>query len=178
MIRIIKCMLFTITFLFSLIVSCKGLDTINCYLHGDFKIYIAESDSEIGTPVDDLILVPDPFLSIEDIISYTWENHLITYSDTVHERLKTWGNILHRIFVVIVGNERIYWGCFMDDLDSGSCQNPVIRLIPRHPDGRNTIPSSIAIERGYPEYYGLNDNPDWREDGRIHESLICAGVII
>ena len=143
---------------------------------GGFAIYIVDENSYQEISLDKLKLSQQPFLSTSDITSYKWDDHHITYPETVYERLKTWGNLLHRFFVVTVGSERIYWGRFMDDLDSGGCQNPVIRLIPRHPDGRNTMPPSIMIDRAYPEYFGTD--PDPRADNRIHKAFEKAGILI
>jgi hypothetical protein len=144
-----------------------------------FTIYISDGIYDGGTiRLDTLKLLQPTFLSISDITSYSWSNHTITYSDSVWERLKTWGNLLHKIFVVAVGDERIYWGIFIDIVDSGGCQNPVIHLLPRHPDGRNTIPKRIFIDRAYPEYFGDPDDPDPREDPRIYEALEGAGILI
>lgn len=142
-----------------------------------FAIYIA-SDND-GTPkLDNLSLLQPAFFSSSDIASYKWSEHHITYPNSVWEQLKTWGNLLHKIFVVTVGDERIYWGQFMDDLDSSACQNPVIMLLPRHPDGRNTISCSLWIERAYPGYFGDPDDPDPRMDPRIYKALEKAGVLI
>ena len=143
-----------------------------------FAIYIVSDNisdySEIQ--IEELDLLQPAWLSASDITNYHYSKHLITYSDSVWERLKTWGNLLHRIFVVTMGNERIYWGRFMDFLDSSGCQNPVIMLIPRHPDGRNTTPRVIIIERAYPIYIGTDLDP--RLDKRIFEAFIEAGVLV
>ncbi len=143
-----------------------------------FYIHIAGDDIDFSQTIqlDELNLLQPAFLSTSDITAYKWDNHHITYPDSVWERLKTWGNLLHKYFVVSVGNDRIYCGRFMDYLDSGGCQNPVICLIPRHPDGRNTTPDSILIERGYPEYIGIE--PDPRTDTRIYNSLKKASIIV
>ncbi|UCH10554.1 MAG: hypothetical protein JSU61_01270 [Fidelibacterota bacterium] len=118
------------------------------------------------------------FLSISDITSYKWSIHQITYPGSVYERLKTWGSLINRAFVVTVAGERIYWGMFKDDVDSGWCQNPVIMLYPRHPDGRNTIPPCLTIQRAYPGYSGSDDDPDLRADPRIYQVLSDAGILI
>ena len=147
---------------------------------GRFAVYIAAptvlpySAIQIG----DLVIQPPAFLSASDITSYTWSEHDIAYPDSVWERLKTWGNLFGRIFVVTVGGERIYWGRFMDSLSSDIFQQPVITLIPRHPDGRNTTPRSLRIQRAYPAYFGAPDDPDPRNDPRIHDSLDSAGVLV
>jgi len=144
-----------------------------------FSIYI--SDSTYNSAITSLNTIPvndSPFLTIDKITTYNWSIHQITYPSTVWEELKEWGNLLHKIYIVVVNDERIYWGTFMDYVDSGGCQNPVIMLLPRYPDGRNTIPESLTIERAYPGYVGSEDDLDMREDTRIYEVLIDHGKFI
>lgn len=176
--------IFSVIFLFSAIIcldSCEKKE----YVVGpattiSFDIFVASDDIPLGRTVqlDELHLLQPPFLSLSDISSYKWENHHISYPDSVWDRLKTWGNLLHKIFVVNVGDERIYWGRFMDYLDSAGCQNPVITLIPRHADGRNTTPGLIVIEREYPIYVRPESYPDPRNDYRIYNALFEAGVLV
>lgn len=66
----------------------------------------------------------------------------------------------------------------MDHVDSGGCQNPVIMLLSRYPDGRNTIPESLIIERAYPGYICSEDDPDIRDDTRIYNVLRDNGKLI
>jgi hypothetical protein len=129
-------------------------------------------------PLNELNLIEEPFLTNADITNYKWSTHYITFPISVHNKLKNWGNLLHRIFVVVAEGERIYWGKFMDDLDSGICQNPVIRLLTRHPDGRNTIPEFLIIERAYPGYSGSQNDPDIRNDLRIYNALKKACILL
>ncbi len=145
---------------------------------GSFAIYIAKETASPGTPLYSLSLLERAFLVASDMTAYDWSEHHISFSESVHQRLKSWGNLLNRIFVVTVEKDRIYWGMFKDDLDSGGCQNPVIMLMWRHPDGRNTVPPSIRIERAYPGYMGPDEDPDLRVDPRVHEALNSAGVLV
>ena len=168
-----------------LCLSCDKEKSLEPGANDNFAIYIAsdyifdvDTRDEDGTLVDTLNLLQPAFLSTSDITSYSWEKHLITYPDPVWERLQTWGNLLRRMFVVTVGDERIYWGGFKDVLDSSGCQNPVISLWPRHPDGRNTTPSSLLIKRAYPGYEGDPEDPDLRMDPLIYNALEKAGVLI
>jgi len=173
----------------SLIVAAFCLLLLGCTREGSvlqpdandsFAIYIAANrvDEDGAADIDSLDLLQPAFLSGSDLSSYEWSEHRLTYASPVWERLKTWGDLLHRIFAVTVGAERVYCGLFMDDLDSSACQNPVIMLLPRRPDGRNTIPLSLSIERAYPEYLGNPDDPDPRKDPRIYEALDKAGVLV
>ncbi|UCD39071.1 MAG: hypothetical protein JSW54_06215 [Fidelibacterota bacterium] len=145
-----------------------------------FAIWIAAEPYQYQAFVhlDELELLEPPFLSAPDITSYCWSIHQIDYPSSVYERLKTWGGLINRIFIVTVADERIYWGTFKGDLDSGGCQNPVIMLYPRHPDGSNTIPPCLIIQRAYPDFVGSNDDPDLRNDLRIYRALVEAGILV
>lgn len=168
---------------FTLFIKChKQKNLLNSESNQLFDIYIADFvpdwNDPTGPSLNELVLIKEPFLTVADITSYQWSNHHIKFPKPVHERLKTWGNLIHRIFVVVAQGERIYSGKFMDDLDSSDCQNPVIKLLCRHPDGRNTTPESLIIDRAYPEYFGSNDDADLRADHRIYNALVDAGVLI
>ena len=147
---------------------------------GRYAIYLAADNApgDSGAQLENLTLLAPAFLSTPDITSYSWDEHHITYPDSVWERLRTWGSMLHRTFVVAVGDERVYWGRFIDYLDSSGSQNPVIPLLARHPDGRNTTPPSLRIERAYPEYSGPPEAPDLRDDPRIQRALAEAGLLV
>lgn len=175
--------IFSYLFLYlALICLCTGCDKNKSVVEPDtsvsFDIFITSDDIPFGQTIqlDELHLMQPSFLSLSDITNYLWSNHQISYPDSVWDRLKTWDNLLHKIFVVNVGDERIYWGRFMDMLDSAGCQNPVILLMLRHPDGRNTTPGIIVIERAYPSYIGSDSDP--RDDSRIYNALKEAGVLV
>jgi len=141
-----------------------------------FAIYIASDNisDDWTIQTDNLTLLQPSFLSASDITAYEWNDHYITYPDSVWVRLKTWDNLLHKLFVVTVGNERIYWGRFLDLVDSRGSINPIIWLNPRHPDGRNTTPDSFSISEGK----GYILDPDPRIDPRIYNALEKSGVLI
>ena len=87
--------------------------------------------------------------------------------------MKKMGNLLYKYFIVCVGDERIYWGFFMDTASSLSPQHPVIWLIPRHPDGRNTTPEIITISPA-----PTQPSPDPRGDQRVYDVLDETGVLV
>ena len=148
--------------------------------HGiTFAIYISsfipDMNNPVVPPVNDLNLIPEPFLTNQDITTYNWSTHHIKYSKSVHDRLIAWGDLMHRIFVVVTDGERIYWGKFVSDVDSFICRNPVIKLLPPHPNGGNIFPESIVIEPAYPQQFG--SDPDIRNDNRIFNALVNAGLV-
>ena len=118
-----------------------------------------------------LSLEDEPILSTQLIESYTWKNHMISFSDETRERIKLKEPLFERYFVVTAQNQRIYWGLFTDIASSGICQNPVILLLPRHPDKSNFIPNSFVIERAYPNYFGDVNDKDLRNNIRIYNEL-------
>ena len=172
-----KTVLSIILCLFS--IFCSNCDNDESEFQDIYSIYISDSTYNYeNTSLQAIQIQDNAFITIDKITSYNWSTHEITYTSSVWEELKEWGNLLHKYFVVIVNDKRIYWGTFMDDLDSGGCQNPVIKLLPRYPDDRNTIPESLIITRAYPGYVGSEDDPDIREDSRIYEVLLENGKLI
>jgi len=138
-----------------------------------FSIYISGSTYNLEIlPLANIQVIDTPFITIDKISSYNWSTHEISYSTSVWDELKQWDNLFHKIFIVVVNDERIYWGTFMDLLDSGGCQNPVIMLLPRNIDGSNTTPESLIIDRAYPGYFGSVDDSDLREDNRLYKVLL------
>lgn len=160
-----------------LLIYTKEL-TANHEFNEIFSIYISDStyyQNELD--LNEIQLSDEPLLVAQEITKYKWSTHEILFSSSVHEKLKTRGNLLHKVFVVVAFDQKIYWGKFMDDLDSGVCQNPVIRLLWRHPDGRNTTPSSFCIERAYPDYFGSENDPDIRNNQIVYQALLEAGIL-
>ncbi len=140
----------------------------------DFSIFLTmdiENNSPDKISLDKLVLKTNPFLSIQSIESYEWANHRIIFSNETKEKLKLEEPLYGRNFVVIAQNQRIYWGLFTDDVSSGSCQNPVIRLFPRNPSKDSFIPDAFLIERAYPEYFGNENDKDLRKDLRIYNAF-------
>ena len=146
----------------------------------NFEIFLTkniENNSPMNVSLDKLILEDEPILSNQLIESYVWDNHRITYSNETKEKIKLKEPLFGRYFVVIAQNHRIYWGLFTDDASSGSCQNPVIRLLPRHPDKSSFITNVFVIDRAYPEYFGNENDKDLREDLRIYNALQKSGKL-
>lgn len=143
-----------------------------------FAIYISIGTEYQTTPkLKEIELSPEPLLCSKEISEYKWSTHQIKFPHATHERMIERGDLLHKLFVIVAYRQRIYWGKFMDDLDSSGCQNPVIKLIPRHPDGRNTTPDTFVIERAYPGYFGSENDPDIRNNQQIYKALSDLGVL-
>ena len=140
----------------------------------DFGIYLTKTN-DINFPdsvlLKELILEKQPILTSKSISSYSWENHQIELLKNSVEEINAKGNLLGRYFVVIAENERVYWGKFMSNAMSSTCQNPVIRLNPYHPEKESYLTKKFIIDRAYPDYFGNIDNVDLRNDVRIYRAL-------
>ncbi len=163
-----------------LILGChKDFSTLSDSEEKRFAIYL--SNSTYYTPpfpdIDSLEMDMTPLLTAGEITSYKWSEHLISFPETVHNNLQTHGNLLHKLFIIVVEGERIYYGHFTDALDSQIFQNPTIWLLWRHPDGRNTTPESFQIERGYSKNWEREEDSDLRENPKIYQALQKAGIL-
>ena len=139
---------------------------------GDFSIFMPIGDLMIEDvqPLDEIVLQETPVLSMDDIISYDAETHVIELEPAVAERwdgLELPGNY----FVVVVGKEPIYTGAFMAAYFSRSYDGVVI-LWPPMEGG----PNAIKIQLGYP-WEDFFSGVDPRADSRIMEALRQAGKL-
>lgn len=171
--------LISLTAILLFLFGCSSNST-NSDVENNFSIFLSldiENNSPDKIPLDKLILEDEPFLNLRSIESYEWANHRITFSNETKEKLKLKEPLFGRYFITIVQNQRIYWGLFTDDLSSGSCQNPVIRLSPRHPSFNTLITDEFVIERAYPEYFGNENDIDLRKNLRIFSALEESGKL-
>jgi hypothetical protein len=139
-----------------------------------FAIYAANDRYSSAIQLDSLTLSPEPFLTVRDIMGYHWSSHRITYGVDTYRRLLAWGNLYGRLFVVMAGGERIYWGVFTSPISSMGYRNPVILLDPG--PGGHALPREITIDRSYPAGWATGE--DARSDPRIYDSLKRAGVLL
>ena len=146
-----------------------------------FSVYLVDPSSESSSvpnpALADLVLEPEPLLSLASITGYEWNNHRILFTSEMKEQLKTKEPLVHRRFVIVANDDRIYWGMFLDALASQGCQNPVVLLVPRKP-GTSSIPDAFVIDRAYPQYFGSPDDRDLRSDVRILEALEPSGKLV
>jgi len=140
-----------------------------------FAIYLVKPGS--SDPLADLAqleLEPAPFLSLDDILSYTWETHEIELTDAAFERVAQLDVPLTTgvPFVVCVGAERIYPGAFWVSYSSMSYHGIVIDTLFAQMDD-----PSLRLQLGYPESPELFEGEDLRSDPRIRQSLEDAGIL-
>ncbi|MBN1813999.1 MAG: hypothetical protein JXA14_19335 [Anaerolineae bacterium] len=145
---------------------------------GAFSIYLVKpgvsAQQMMETDLSQLELEAAPILSIDDIVTYTWETHEIELTNSARERLArlevpvTTGVP----FVVCVGDERIYGGAFWVSWSSMSFEGIVIDTLFAQMDNQ-----PIRIQLGYPESPELFEGTDLRSDPRILQSLRSAGKL-
>jgi hypothetical protein len=155
--------------LVALLTACTPADS----QPGDFAIYLIQSGSTAsGSDLSRLELESTPFLSVDDLISYTWATHEIEFTEAARQRLAqlevpvTTGVP----FVVCVGTRRIYSGAFWVSYSSISFDGFVIDTLP----AQAGIPI-LRIQLGYPTAPELFSGADLRADPRILQSLQTAG---
>lgn len=144
---------------------------------GEFSIYLVKQtmSAQQMTEIDlnDLELDEIPILSVDDIVTYTWETHEIDLTDSGYERIAELDVPVTTgvPFVVCVGREPIYGGAFWVAYSSMSFHGIVIDTLlamDKHP---------IRIQLGYPESPELFEGEDTRSDPRILQSLEAAGKL-
>jgi len=120
-------------------------------------------------------LAVNPFISLNDILSYKIITNEIELTTDAYERLiqlqvPTSG----RSFVVCVDKQPIYWGAFWTPISSQSF-NGVVIMIPPFPSGE--LPANtIRIDCGYPSP-NFCQGEDPRSNTEIMKSLKAAGKL-
>ncbi len=142
---------------------------------GDFAIYLVKQGTfDPQMDLTELELERTPFLSLDDILTYTWETHAIELTESARERVEQLDvPVTSGVpFVVCVGVERIYPGAFWISYSSMSYNGIVIDTLTAQPDD-----PILHIQLGYPESPGFFAGEDLRSDPRIHQSLHNAGKL-
>ena len=136
-----------------------------------FAIYLLAEDipkSEMP-PLSDVELADEPFISLEDIVSYQQTTHEIELTVTAIEKFSgldvpTSG----KVFVVCVNREPIYWGAFWSWISSELYPGVTAYVYPF------ITLNTIQLRFGYSNMEGF-DGEDPRSDPRIMQSLEQAG---
>ena len=166
--------LFALCMLVAALSACTGGSTQPGAVDG-FAIYLIKGG--ISDPQLDLTqfeLEPTPFLSLDDILAYTWETHEIELTDAARQRVAQLEVPLSTgvPFVVCVGAARIYPGAFWVSYSSMSYSGIVIDTLFAQMDN-----GVIRLQLGYPESPELFAGEDLRSDPRILQSLKDAGKL-
>jgi hypothetical protein len=114
-----------------------------------------------------------PVVSAENILAYTFTNHLIALTPETFQRLRGLPSIPGTPFVAVADGERIYLGAFTTSASSIPLSVPCITV----PSLDTAVPrNSVRIDLGYPGPY-LNTNADRRSDERIRKALAGLGKL-
>jgi hypothetical protein len=86
-----------------------------------FAIYLTAQDIPIQQmeALSHVELADTPLISAADIVSYNWNTHKITLSETGNEKLKSFEvPISGKVFLICVDKAPVYWGAFYNPLSS------------------------------------------------------------
>jgi hypothetical protein len=149
------------------------------YTHGEFAIYLlADSTMTTGEamqqPLNSVALSPKPIISIDDIISYKWQDHSFSLKPGADDELRAVVERRQSVrgipFVVVAEGDRIYFAAFWFAYSSIAPTCPTIfadfLFIAEDTP-------SLTIQKPW-----VGDEPDMRNDPRIYRGLKAAGVLI
>ena len=124
------------------------------------------------TPLEALVLSPQPFLDRSDIKSYRWKDHTISLTPEAYEKIRALGqSVQTKPFVVMVGSERIYLGGFW------AVYSSLGRFLP-HISFPLVDGNSISIAQPWRDVRDQDDpGNDMRSDERIYKCLVSEGVL-
>ena len=145
---------------------------------GVFGVYLVKQDISpqqmTNTNLTELQLEETPLLSIEDIVTYSWETHEMELTASASERVARLESSRLSMgglpFVICAGGEPIYGGALWTSYSSATYDGIVIDVYPAK------FGQPLPIRLGYP-------SPDWfkgedlRFDSRILQSLKEAGKL-
>jgi hypothetical protein len=86
-----------------------------------FAIYLTAQDVPVPQmeSLSHVDLADKPLISVVDIVSYDWNTHKITLSETGKEKLKNFEvPISGKVFLVCIDKAPVYWGAFYNPLSS------------------------------------------------------------
>jgi len=155
----------------SVLLSCSSPTDNNTT--DSFAIYLLQDSSlsawaTESTPITDLILAQEAFITEDDLKSYTWVTHTFELIDdkdlAFKEFILSKGNVRGVPFVVLVGSERIYYGTFWW---------PYSSVVPPHCARIMTLITESTYTISLAD--GATDK---RSNPKIYNALKRAGVLI
>ena len=155
----------------AIIASLQQAGKIN---HEGFAIYLPQGDvSPQNMPDLNSVKLPtQPFIGMNDIVSYNPENYQLTLTPDAINRIDALQvGVYGKSFVVCVDRIPVYWGAFWTPIssvpfDGFAIEQPV-----------NNQTNTVTIQTGYPTssfFTGI----DWVDDWTIQESFRQAGKLI
>jgi hypothetical protein len=139
-----------------------------------FAIYLTRDDIPVSQmeKLSHVVIADEPVVSIDDIISYTRQDHEIELTPGAYERVMSLQvPTSGRSFVVCVDKSPVYWGAFWTPLSSQSFDGVTIWVPPF-----NIKENTIKIELGYPSS-GFFTGEDPRANPDVMQSLEQAGKL-
>jgi hypothetical protein len=155
----------------AIIASLQQAGKIN---HEGFAIYLPQGDvSPQNMPDLNSVELPlQPFIGLNDIVSYNPENYQLTLTPDAFNRIDVLQvPVYGKPFVVCVDRIPVYWGAFWTPISSIPFDGFAIE------QPLNNQTNTVTIQTGYPTssfFTGI----DWVDDGTIQESFRQAGKLI
>jgi hypothetical protein len=139
-----------------------------------FAIYLAKEKANYevtDTQMESLTLEDSPFITTDDIVAYDWSTHRVELTWAATEKLrKLEVPVMGRLFVVCIGERRIYAGAFMTPISSIMFRGVSIYTWLESAQNR------VAIVWGYPDG-GASQPTDPRSNPEIFDALSRAGKV-
>jgi hypothetical protein len=133
-------------------------------------------DEIAGVNLKTIILSKSPVFTVDDIISYERNTHVITLTWKAYHAISWWE--IKTPFAVCLGRRPIYFGAIWSSYISVTLGCPVI-LLPRMKEREPKwfTSTTIRIDIGYPtEEYFIGADP--RQNAEIMKSLEKAGKLV
>ncbi len=142
--------------------------------HEGFAIYLPLGDiSPQNMPdLNTVVIPPQPFISLDDIISYNPVTYQLTLTpDALNRLIALQVGVYGKSFVVCVDRRPVYWGAFWT-MDSSVPFNGITIEQPL-----NSQTDTVTIQMGYPSS-SFFTGVDWVDDAAIQESFQQVGKLI
>ncbi len=151
------------------IMACTDLST-DSNQQGSLAFYTVQDAAmtayEAKQTMQSVVLSATPLFTVKDITVYHWSTHTFSgtaaLDSTIHSFSAIPGKSYGLPFIVTIGSERIYVGAFW---------YPYSSLRPPVPSINPTLGAPYQISKS------PVDSLDVRNDDRIHQALVTAGVI-
>ncbi len=149
-------------------------DQVAAHAQNGFAIYLLIPNAlhEGPASVDPSDLEGRPFLSIDDIVSYTWATHEMELTELAYERVRNLAIPLQgEGFAVCVDGWPVYTGAFWNAYSSLVFEGAFIDLV--HPTREHPV---MQIRLGYPSSAFFRGE-DRRSDPRIFRALRARIIV-
>jgi hypothetical protein len=137
-----------------------------------FGVYLVKQDVSLRqmneTNLSEIRLEDKPFLSIDDVVTYSWDTHEMQLTASASQRVARLARSRLSMgglpFVICASGEPIYGGALWTSYSSATYDGIVIDVYP----AESGQPLPIRLGYPTPEWF---TGEDLRSDPRIHRSL-------